>query len=78
MGNSYSIYRFTYHIFSDCTILLINHQKKIMQHYQRFYHRSPTGLVWLDRKGNPIPLLHMLDMHIEVIDPSELWNSIQT
>ena len=46
--------------------------------YQQFYHTSSEGLVWLDRKGNPIPLLHMLDMHVEAIDPSELWNSIQT
>ena len=45
--------------------------------YQRFYHTSSEGLVWLDRKGNPIPLSHMLDMHIESIDPSELWNSIE-
>ena len=46
--------------------------------YQRFYHTSSEGLVWLDRKENPIPLLHMLDTHVEAIDPSELWNSIQT
>ena len=53
---------------------------KIMgpQNYQQFYHTSSEGLVWLDRKGNPIPLSCMLDMHIEAMDPSELWNSIQT
>ena len=45
--------------------------------YQWFYHTSSEGLVWLDRKGNPIPLLHMLDMHVEAIDPSELWNCFQ-
>ena len=44
----------------------------------KFYHTSPKGLVWLDRKGNPIPLSYMLDTHIEAIDPAELWNSIQT
>ena len=48
------------------------------QDYQRFYHTSSEGLVWLDRKGNPISLLHLLDMHVESIDPSELWNSAQT
>ena len=47
-------------------------------YYQWIYHTSSEGLVWLDRKGNPIPLSHMLDMHVEAIDPSELWNSIQT
>ena len=53
---------------------------KIMgsQDYQRFYHTSSEGLVLLDRKGNPISLLHLLDSQVEAIDPSELWNSIQT
>ena len=46
--------------------------------YQQFYHTSSEGLVWLDRKGNPISLSCMLDMHIEAMDPSELWNSTQT
>ena len=32
MGNSYSIYRFSYHVFSDSTILPINCQKYIIQH----------------------------------------------
>ena len=39
--------------------------------YQWFYFLSSEGLVWLDRKGNPIPLLHMLDMYVEALDPSE-------
>ena len=47
------------------------------QDYQRFYHTSSEGLVWLDREGNPISLLHVLDMHVESIGPSESWNSIQ-
>ena len=48
------------------------------QDYQKFYHTSSEGLVWLDGKGNPIHPSHMLGTHIEAIDPSELWNSIQT
>ena len=44
--------------------------------YQKFYHMSSAGLVWLDKKGNPILLLQPLDMHVETINPSELWNSI--
>ena len=43
--------------------------------YQKFYHMSSAGLVWLDKKGNPIPLLQPLDMHVETISPLELWNS---
>ena len=46
--------------------------------YQWFYHTSSEGLVWLDRKGNPIPVSCRLDMHVEAMDPSELWNSVQT
>ena len=54
-------------------------QTKILvpQDYQKFFHMSSEGLVWLDKKGNPIPLSQLLDMHVETIDPSELWNSIQ-
>ena len=46
--------------------------------YQWFNYTSSEGLVWLGRKGNPIPLSCTLDRHFEAIDPSELWNSIQT
>ena len=46
--------------------------------YQWFYHTSSEVLVCLDRNGNPIPLSHMLNTHVETMDPSELWNSIQT
>ena len=36
MRNPYYIYRFSYHIFSGGTILLINHQKNIIQQYPNF------------------------------------------
>ena len=45
--------------------------------YQKFYHMSSAGLVWLDKKGNSIPLSQPLDRHVETIHPSELWNSIE-
>ena len=48
------------------------------QDYSKFYHTSSEGLVWLDGKGNPIPLSHTLSAHVEAIDSTELWNSIQT
>ena len=54
------------------------HQITGSQDYQKFYHTSSESLVWLDGKENPIPLSHMLDVHVEAIDPLELWNSIQT
>ena len=45
--------------------------------YQKLNHMSSGGLVWLDKNGNTIPLLQLLDMHVETINPSELWNSIE-
>ena len=54
------------------------HQIMGPQDYQKFYHTSSEVLVWLDGKGNPIPLSHMLFVHVEAIDPLEFWNSIQT
>ena len=48
-----------------------------LEDYQKFYHMSSAGLVWLGKKGNSIPLLQLLYMHVETIDPSELWNSIE-
>ena len=54
------------------------HKIKGPQDYQKFYHPSSEGLVWLDGKGNPIPLSHMLGAHVEAIDPTDLWNTIQT
>ena len=54
------------------------HNIKRPQDYQKFYHSSPEDLVWLDGKGNPIPLSHMLGAHVEAIDLTDLWNLIQT
>ena len=48
------------------------------QDYQEYYYTSTEGLVWLDEKGNLIPLLHKLGMHVEAMDPLDLWNSIET
>ena len=54
------------------------HKIKGPQGYHKFYHTSSEGLVWLDGKGNPIPLSCMLGAHVEAINPTDLWNSIQT
>ena len=54
------------------------HNIKGSQDYHKFYHTSSEGLVCLDGKGNPIPLSHMLGAHAEAIDPTDLWNLIQT
>ena len=39
---------------------------------------STGGLVWLDRRGNPIPLSYTLGAHVEATDQNDLWNSIKT
>ena len=54
------------------------HKIKGPQDYHKFYHTSPEDLVWVDGKGNPISLSHTLGAHVEAIDLTNLWNSIQT
>ena len=54
------------------------HNIKEPQDYHKYYHTSSEGLVWLDGRGNLIPLSHTLDAHVEAIDPNDLWNSIKT
>ena len=40
------------------------------------YH-SKDGLLWLDGKGDPIPLDHSLGTHVSQMDPHDYWNSIK-
>ena len=54
------------------------HKIKGPQDYHKFYHTSSEGLVWLDGKGNPVPLSHMLGAHVKAIDLTDLWNLIET
>ena len=54
------------------------HDIKGPQDYHKFYHTSSEGLVWLDGKGNPILLSHMLGAHVEANYLTDLWNLIQT
>ena len=46
--------------------------------YQKHYHMSTEGLVWIGEKGNCTSFSHTLGTHVEAIDPNDLWNSIQT
>ena len=43
--------------------------------YQLIYHSNTDGHIWVDAKGKPIPLTQQLTGHIDVVDPSHLWNS---
>ena len=52
MGNSYSIYRFSYHIFSDSTHLLINCQKNIIQHKRTFWTGEVKASKYKNKSGN--------------------------
>ena len=54
------------------------HQINGPQDYNKFYHTSSEDLVQLDGKGNLIPLSYMVGAHVEAINPTELWNLIQT
>ena len=42
-----------------------SHQIMGPQDNQKSYQTSPEGLVWMDGKGNPLPLSHMLGMHVD-------------
>ena len=53
------------------------HNIKGPQDYQKFYHTSSEGLVWINVWGIPIPLSHMLSAHVEAINLNDLWNLIQ-
>ena len=48
------------------------------QDYQKYCDMSTVGLAWLNGKGTLIPLLQKLGTHVEAIDPTDLWNSMQT
>ena len=41
-------------------------------------NHSKDGSLWLDGKGNPIPLDHSLGTHVSLMDPHDYWNSIKT
>ena len=47
------------------------------QYLLKCYH-SKDGLLWLDSKGNPIPLAHSLGTHVSQMDPHDYWNSVKT
>ena len=49
----------------------------VHQDLLKCYH-SKDGLLWLDSKGNPIPLDHSLGTHVSQMDPHHYWNSIKT
>ena len=43
--------------------------------YQKYYHTSPEGHLWLDAKKNLIPKTQRLTGHIESVDPQIYWQS---
>ena len=42
--------------------------------YKLYYHTPREAIVWLEWKGNPIPLDQHLVNHVDAISPIELWN----
>ena len=43
--------------------------------YKFYVHTSREGNVWLDGKGEPIPLCQPLVNNVDSISPIDLWNS---
>ena len=56
---------------------MANKDPKILSpdEYQKYYHTSPEGHLWLDAKKNLIPKTQTLTGHIESVDPQIYWQS---
>ena len=48
------------------------------QDYIKCFHTSSEGLVWIDGRGNPIPLDMDLSTHVDYNSPDDLWNNRKT
>ena len=43
--------------------------------YFKYFHTNSEGLVWIDGRGNPIPLDMDVSTHVECKSPVDLWNN---
>ena len=50
----------------------------VSQDYCEHFHTNREGLVWIDRRGNPIPLDMDLSAHMDCKSPDDLWNHRKT
>ena len=48
------------------------------QDYSKYFHTNIEGLVWVDGRGNPIPLDVDLSSHVDCKSPDDLWNNRKT
>ena len=48
------------------------------QDYSKYFHTNSEGLVWVDGRGNPIPLDMDLSSHVDCKSPDDLWNNRKT
>ena len=48
------------------------------QDYYKYFHTNSEGLVWIDGRGNPIPLDMDLSSHMDCKSPEDLWNHRKT
>ena len=48
------------------------------QDYSKYFHTNSEGLVWVDGRGNPIPLDMDLSSHVDFKSPDDLWNNRKT
>ena len=44
----------------------------------KYFHTNSEGLVWIDGRGNPIPLDMDLNTHVDCKSPVDLWNNRKT
>ena len=48
------------------------------QDYSKYFHTNSEGLVWVDGRGNQIPLNMDLSSHVDSKSPDDLWNNRKT
>ena len=44
----------------------------------KYFHNNSEGLVWVDGRGNPIPLDVDLSSQVDCKSPDDLWNNRKT
>ena len=48
------------------------------QDYCKYFHTYSEGLVWIDGKGNPIPLDMDVSTHVGCKRPEDMWTNRKT
>ena len=50
----------------------------VSHNYCKYFHTNSGWLVWIDGRGNPIPIDMDLSTHVDCKSPEDLWNHRKT